>query len=824
MSKLAVPRRQPLTDRLGPFVPRLAVDWLRDTPSVRTRAVEGTLVFADVSGFTELTEALAQRGREGAEEITAVLDAAFASLTGAAYAYDADLLKFGGDAVLFLFRGANHAARAATAAVEMRGALDRMRRQSTSAGPVRLRISMGIHTGTFDLFLVGGVHRELVAAGPGVTACLEAEAIANAGEIALSEATAAALPSSLLGERRDDVVLLAVSPEAGEQAPPFFDPSGVDFTQLLPAAYTRELRAAPTEPEHRHVAIAFLELRGTDDRLRRDTPEAFAEALDEQLTTVQEICRELDIAFAQTDVSKDAIKVILLAGAPRSAGGGEEELILRATRAIVDRPGPLPVRVGVNSGRVFVGVVGSATRRTYTFYGDAINTAARVMARAEEGQLLARPDVLKRTHTTYEAIPVEAFAAKGKAELVEAVAVGPAVGEREVVTSGPFVGREAELDVLLAALGEAVEGSGSLVVVTGEPGIGKTRIAAELALRAPDVRTVRVQCTQAGATRPYSAAESIIRSALGLGAHSPGAEVERRLRAAVAEAGDELAPWLPLLGLVVGLELPPTPESAALDERFVAERSRRASRRCSRSCCPRPRWSWSTTRISWIGRRPSSCATSPTTSEQHPWLLLVVRRPDPGASVAFSDLDPLTVRLIALDRVDVQSLILQLTEEAPVAAHVAKAIAARSGGNPLFVVELVELVRGSGSIDALPESVEASDDRADRRARRSRPRRVAPGVCPGHPLHPRPAGRRARARRSEKRTRCLRASTGSSHRTPTASSGSATGCSGTPPTTGCRSGAAASSTGGSASRSSARRPDDPASVCRPAHAPLLRGR
>ena len=92
MSKLASPRLQPVTDRLRPFVPRLAVDWLRDTPSVRTQAVEGTLVFADVSGFTELTESLARRGREGAEEITGVLDTAFAHLTGAAYAYDADLV------------------------------------------------------------------------------------------------------------------------------------------------------------------------------------------------------------------------------------------------------------------------------------------------------------------------------------------------------------------------------------------------------------------------------------------------------------------------------------------------------------------------------------------------------------------------------------------------------------------------------------------------------------------------------------------------------------------------------------------------------------
>ena len=139
-------------------------------------------------------------------------------------------------------------------------------------------------------------------------------------------------------------------------------------------------------------------------------------------------------------MSKAAVKAILLAGAPRTAGGEEEELMLRATRAIVERPGSPAVRVGVNTGRVFAGIVGTLTRRTYTFYGDAINTAARIMVRAADGQLLAREDVLERARTTYAATPIDPFAAKGKAELIRASEVGEAVGEREQAAIGPFVG------------------------------------------------------------------------------------------------------------------------------------------------------------------------------------------------------------------------------------------------------------------------------------------------------------------------------------------------------------------------------------------------
>jgi class 3 adenylate cyclase len=80
------------SDRLRPFVPRLAVDWLREAPEARVRAYPGTLVFADVSGFTALTEKLSRRGKEGAEESAGVLDAPVAERAAAAYTYNADLL------------------------------------------------------------------------------------------------------------------------------------------------------------------------------------------------------------------------------------------------------------------------------------------------------------------------------------------------------------------------------------------------------------------------------------------------------------------------------------------------------------------------------------------------------------------------------------------------------------------------------------------------------------------------------------------------------------------------------------------------------------
>jgi class 3 adenylate cyclase len=184
---------------LRPYLPRLTLEWLADWPDTRWRSVEGTLAFVDISGFTSMTERLARRGKVGAEEVSDILDACFGDLLAVSDADGADLVKWGGDAVLLLFRGADHALRACRAAAGMRRQMRRIGQLRTSAGQVRLRMSVGIHSGRFHFFLVGDLHRELVLTGPAATTTARMEALAEATEIVISPATAALLPASLVG-------------------------------------------------------------------------------------------------------------------------------------------------------------------------------------------------------------------------------------------------------------------------------------------------------------------------------------------------------------------------------------------------------------------------------------------------------------------------------------------------------------------------------------------------------------------------------------------------------------------------------------------------
>src|SRR5438445_4663606 len=104
---------------LTPYVPRLALEWQRDRPDERHRAIEGTLLFADLSGFTAMSERLASLGRLGAEELTEQLDAVFSVLLSDAFHFGGSMLKYGGDALLILFTGVNQGRRACAAAARM---------------------------------------------------------------------------------------------------------------------------------------------------------------------------------------------------------------------------------------------------------------------------------------------------------------------------------------------------------------------------------------------------------------------------------------------------------------------------------------------------------------------------------------------------------------------------------------------------------------------------------------------------------------------------------------------------------------------------------
>jgi class 3 adenylate cyclase/tetratricopeptide (TPR) repeat protein len=698
-------------ETLQPYVPRLVIEWLRAEPETTWREVEGSLAFVDISGFTSLTERLARKGKVGAEEMNDLLNACFAQLLAEAYDFGAELLKWGGDAVLLLFRGPDHAGRACRAAHGMRRLMRTVGRIQTSSGRVTLRMSVGIHSGTFQFFLVGdpGLHRELVVAGPGASTTARMESIADAGQIALSPSTAAALDPRYVGERKGEAYLLKAPPDLPvfeRQVVP--DLTGLDIGVALPVLIREQLLAQaghPVEPEHRPIAVAFVQFSGTDGLIEEEGAAAAAVALDEFVRVVQGAVHRHRVTFMESDIDQNGGKVLLVAGTPRSLGD-EEGRMLRAARAMIDIPGRLPIRIGVNRGHVFVSDFGPSFRRTFHVTGDAVNLAARVMGKAAPGQVLANEAVVSETTAAFELEPLEPFRVKGKTHPVHAYSIGSLVGTRVASWGPPLVGRERELAVLQGALDRVRVGrSGAVVELVGEPGLGKSRLVDEIRTRGPDVIHVTAVCNEYDSATPYRPFRELLRDLLGFSSGAPPDAIADRLRNRVEANAPELVPWLPLLAAPLDVDLAATTETDELEERFRKARVEDVTRQFLSWALPTPTLLMFDD-VHWMDESSVGLLQHLADGiEERPWLILTTRRAL-GGGFAPSQGPVTSLHLEPLPPDAVAALLTTATEDAPLPPHELAALADRSGGNPLFLTELVRASQQSGGVEGLPGSIE----------------------------------------------------------------------------------------------------------------------
>jgi class 3 adenylate cyclase/tetratricopeptide (TPR) repeat protein len=690
---------------LQPYVPRLTIDWLRSDPRSVHRRVAGSLAFVDISGFTRLAERLARMGKVGSEELSDTLDDCFTELLSVAYDYGAGVVKWGGDAVLLLFTGDEHPSRACRAAAEMQRSIRTVGHLRTTAGAVRLRMSVGINTADFHFFLVGGSHRELLLVGPAATETVALEAVAEAGEIVVSDATAAALKARNLGARKGRGVLLRGLPPAEiERSPVLVDVSGIGIEECLPVPIRQHLIAEQREAEHRSIGVAFVEFSGTDDVLRTHGVDGLAEALDECVRVVQGGTERYQVTFHETDIASNGGKILLLSGAPRTAGN-EEERMLRAARWIMDEHEGLPIRIGVNCGPVFAGDFGPPYRRTYSVKGDAVNLAARLMAKAAPGQIIAADEVVQRSRTTFELESLEPFLVKGKSKAIIAHGVGAVAGRHGATAQPSFVGRERELDVLLTALEDAQGWTGRFVEIVADPGMGKSRLVQELKSRAERVVVVASASEEYESSTPYFPFRELLSLLLELDRADPEA-AESRLRETVAELAPHLLPWLPLLAIPLQIDVGSTPEVDSLDDEFRKIRLEEAVQELLGLGLLAPTLlifedvHWMDDASSDLLRRLIEGV------EDRPWLIVATRRNVEAGFAAPSNGIMRVIRLDALDDAEASSLAEEVTAQQPLPPHQLAVLIERAGGNPLYLAELVDTATRIGGVDMLPDSVE----------------------------------------------------------------------------------------------------------------------
>ena len=310
------------------------------------------MVFADISGFTKMSERLARHGKVGAEEVTDAINTCFEQLLAIAYAAGGSLLKFGGDALLLLFAGDDHATRAAHAAVGMRHRLRTVGRLQTSSGLVVLRISIGVHSGTFHFFAIGDSHRELRGRGPGRDRDGRGRGQRDRGRDRdergrpprcfprAAGARHAATGSCCARRRARRRSSRSSRATPGTSTSPRYVPIAI---RAPPARRRRGLRAPQRDRSRSCTSTAPT--RSSNAKATRCSPQR----LDEVVRVVQAAADEHEVTLLGSDIDHDGGKLILVSGVPRRVGDDEQRM-LTALRQIADTNLPIPLRIGAHTG------------------------------------------------------------------------------------------------------------------------------------------------------------------------------------------------------------------------------------------------------------------------------------------------------------------------------------------------------------------------------------------------------------------------------------------------------------------------------------------
>ena len=707
--------------RIAPYVPRLAVDWLGDEPQRRHRVIDGTAVFADISGFTALTERLAQRGKAGAEEMGDLLNQVFEQLLTAAYQYGANLIKWGGDAVLLLFDGDQHDLRACRASWEMQRVMRQIGRVQTSRGVVRLGMSIGVHSGPLDFFLVGQRHRELIVCGPGASTTAHMEKIAERGQVVISADTAQRLAPQCRGaEVADGGILLARAPEVDEAPNRTPKRTDVDIGALFCAPLREHLASEFRDHEHRVIAVGFIEFAGTDTVLAEHGPDVLADALDYLLTAAQDAAADNGVTILASDVAENGGKIIVTAGAP-TATGEDENRVLGTVRRVVHPGGRLRLRGGVTCGAVFAGDYGPFYRRTYSIAGDIVNLAARLMAKAENGQVLATPTVVQRSRTAFQVSAVEPFLVKGKKDPITALLVGDQRRGESIRSRStlPLVGRDDELDTLLRHARAAHDGRGSVVDLVAPPGMGKSRLLEELVERS-GLRSLWFDGDIYTRSVPYQPMHRVLRQTLALPADVADDVLAATLRDLVTGTAPDLLPWLPLIGIAAGVTFSTTPEVEILDAQLRRARLDAVTADLLGRLLDRPTVFVINDAQFMDEATLSLVSRLATTVAARPWLIVITRRTGQAEQL---ELGPNAEHIVLqpLPANATETLLRAALGATPMSPHRMRQLTERAGGHPLFLTMLAAAAAGGADLDELPATVEgliaAQIDRLEPRSR-----------------------------------------------------------------------------------------------------------
>ena len=521
---------------------------------------EAAALLLDIAGFTELTDRLFQSGERGAEELSNILNSCFGLLTDIVAAHGGDIGNFIGDGFIALwpkdqFEHATHLA--AQCALALREGMNDWSKNAS----VPLKQRTVVESGAFCFCKLGGRGDRwqfCVVGAPFLNMGALYKTV-SVGEVWLCERACAEIAERCVGEHGPGGLRLDRLKFGIEVEPVAAPPSGVELDLkccVAPIVLERLAQGAVTWlAELRNVSMLSINL-----------PAASFDAdlfkiLQPSVLTIQAVAADLEGVVFGAWMDDKGICVALGFGAPPLAHEEDPSRAVEAALRIRDELAALSVgaSIGVASGKLFCGDYGGRSRRDYGVLGPAINVATRLMEIAN-GSVLCDEATAQaaKGRVGFSVLPPQLV--KGRASWLSLYSPMRMRSQPQLSYPGDIVGREAERRELDARLEAARRGVGGVVVVEGEPGIGKSRLLGYFVRRAVDAgfSVLRGHASAIDRSTPYFAWRQLLAAMIedeaGAGGPAPHVVLANRLG-----RDPDLISWLPVIGDILPIGLGESP-------------------------------------------------------------------------------------------------------------------------------------------------------------------------------------------------------------------------------------------------------------------------
>jgi class 3 adenylate cyclase/tetratricopeptide (TPR) repeat protein len=740
-----------LTEVLASYVPKLIQNRIVADPSPIespvAEEIQAALLFADISGFTLLTERLAEKGPTGVEALARILNEYFGQLIDIIHDYGGDVVKFAGDAVIAVWpivsdiipdgdvgaadsiSRADHwqwTMRASECAIKIRERLTNYKAEDAN-----LYLKLAVSTGKISTSHVGGVFNrwEFLFTGNPLVELGIANNLANAGEILVT-------PSAWKLIRNDCYAFpiefeLKEAIGQGGRLDGLNKPSSIfssskkieipdgaenSLRPYIPGAIINRLTAGQSSwiAELRRVTVLFINLPDLDQYTELEFSQNIARL-------VQRSVYRYEGSINKINVDDKGITIVAALGLPPFSHEDDPARGVQSALMIRKELTNLRVRsyIGITTGRIFCGSVGNDTRREYTIIGNAVNLSARLMGAAgNQFTLIDKHGIPilcdRATHDSakevieFESLPLQQV--KGR---VEPVAVfHPLEVKKSVIRpKTELIGRQEEKTMIANALQELTRGSvHQTIILQGEAGIGKSRLFEDLVRQA---ETLRVKMYSSGGdaiekTSAYRAWRPIFNKILNIEEVLANAElteqdhrlIQARVVEKLMEVDPDLVRYAPLMDVILPIPTPDNELTSAMSGEIRAGNTRELLTRLLNDEAVQAPLLIVMEDLHWFDSA-SWALLADVQQKVRPVLLALNTRPlsDP-VPVQFKQItDTPGVRVVKLEAMlldDVESLVCQRLGVKSIPPMIGRLIREKSEGHPFFAEELAYALREAG--------------------------------------------------------------------------------------------------------------------------------